>query len=110
MLLMSNEIRQGSKLSPYFFDVYVDELIILHSQSKLGCHVGGSSASNFSYADDLAVLVPTARALNVPLVLCNVFGKKNLLEFTPLQSAVLLILPRGYSRPRPPGWQYPCLC
>ena len=37
------------------------------------------------------------------LLICNDFGKKNLLEFNPLRSVVLLILSRGYSLPRPPN-------
>ena len=37
------------------------------------------------------------------LLICNDFAKKNLLEFSPLKSVVLLILPGGYSLPRPPN-------
>ena len=99
MFIMSNGIRQGSLISPYLFNVSVDELNILLGQSKLGCYVGGSPANKFSYADDLAALAPTrtARALNAILLICNDFSKKNLLEFSPPKSVVLLILPHWSS-------------
>ena len=35
--LMGNGIRQGSIISPYLFNIYVDELNILLSKSGIGC-------------------------------------------------------------------------
>ena len=36
-----NGTRQGSVLSPYFFSVYIDELLENLRRSGVGCHVGG---------------------------------------------------------------------
>ena len=60
----------------------------------------GSPANSFSYVYVLAVLAPTARAKNRRLLTCNDFAKKNLLEFSPLKSAILLNLPRRCGLPR----------
>ena len=67
---VENGIRQGSILSPYLFDVYVDELNFLLAKAGVGCYISGKSANNFSYSDDLALMAPTARALNQVIVIC----------------------------------------
>ena len=56
VLGMNNGIRQGSIISPHLFNVYVDELNLLLTESKLGCHTGGEPVNSFSYADDLAIV------------------------------------------------------
>ena len=38
---------------------------------KIGCHIGGKPLNNFSYADDLAILAPSAHALNKLLANCD---------------------------------------
>ena len=58
-----NGLRQGSILSPYLFNVYVDQLNIILAKSGIGCHVADKAFNNFSYADDLVVLAPSARGL-----------------------------------------------
>ena len=68
---MSNGIRQGSVLSPHLFSVYVDDLSHMLNGSVLGCHIAGTPANNFSYADDLAIVCPSAVALNDLLGVCE---------------------------------------
>ena len=41
-------------------------------QSNIGCHIGDAPMSHFTYADDLALVAPTAWALNK---LLEVFSK-----------------------------------
>ena len=94
---MSNGIRQGSIISPYLFNIYVDELNGRLSNSKVGCHIGGMPSNNFAYADDLAILAPSARGLNKLLQICEDFAKENLIEFSPTKTVVLLIAPPRYN-------------
>ena len=94
--LMGNGIRQGSIISPYLFNVYVDELNILLSKSGIGCHIGGAPANNFSYADDLAIVAPTARALNKLLEICVEFAQLNYIEFSAAKSVVLMTVPPSF--------------
>ena len=61
---MHNGIRQGSVLSPHLFSLYVDELNVMLNSSGVGCHIAGVAANNFSYADDLALVCPSAAALS----------------------------------------------
>ena len=67
---MSNGIRQGSILSPYLFNVYVDNLNIRLNHSGVGCHVDDMAANNLAYADDLVILAPCAAALNELVAVC----------------------------------------
>ena len=41
-----------------------DELSHKLTSAGVSCHIGGSPMDNFVYADDLALLAPTARQLN----------------------------------------------
>jgi len=91
---MSNSIRQGSILSPYLFNVYVDDLNLLLSNAGVGCRIAGRTMNNFSYADDLALLAPTASSLNVLLSLCDEFADKNYIKFNTTKSVCMCVLPQ----------------
>jgi len=93
---MTNGIRQGSGISPYLFNFYVDLLNIQLSEAKLGCYVGEETLHNFSYADDLALLAPSASALNSLVMICQKFADGNFIQITAHKSVVLLLPPPGY--------------
>ena len=94
VFFMTNGIRQGSILSPHLFNIYVDKLIFFLSNSNIGCHIGRKPLNNFSCADDLAILVPSASALNERSAVCDDFAKKNLIEFSAAKSVGLLVPPK----------------
>ena len=48
----------------------------------MGCHIGTSSSNKFAYADDLAILAPSAMGLNEHLDVCMKFVNDNLVEFS----------------------------
>ena len=54
---LSNGVRQGGILSPYLFNVYVDDL------SRTGCLSGNITINHLMYADDLVLLSPSATGL-----------------------------------------------
>ena len=99
---MKNGIRQGSVLSPHLFNVYVDELNIKLREAGVGCHIANEAANNFSYADDMAVVAPSATALNELLRICELFAINHYIEYNVNKSVCLTILPqslRSLSRP-----------
>ena len=53
---VSNEVKQGSVISPLLFSIYIDELFSKLEYLGLGCHVGLTYAGAFGYADDLALI------------------------------------------------------
>ena len=61
---MKNGIRQCSVISPYLFNVCVDDLNVRLSAAKVGCHIANQTANNFSYADDMALVAPSALTIN----------------------------------------------
>ena len=99
---MQNGIRQGSCLSPYLFNVYVDSLNIKLIETRLGCHVAGMCTNNFSYADDLVLLCPDARSLNSLLKVCDKFANENYITFSTAKTEAMLILPRNMKLEDPP--------
>ena len=58
---MTNGIRQVSIVCPHIFNIYVDEINLLLSHSKMVCRIGDK---------------PSSRALNKLLAVCDAFAKK----------------------------------
>ena len=49
-------VRHGGILSPALFAVYVNDILLLLHNSKLGCHINQLCCNSFMYADDLLLL------------------------------------------------------
>ena len=47
----------------YLTNIYIDDLSISLSNANAGCKFGGMSVNHFSYADDMAILCPSASGL-----------------------------------------------
>ena len=90
---IKNGIRQGSILSPFLFNVYVDNLNHDLNNCRVGCHVGDIPMNNFSYADDLALIAPSAAALNDLLKICDKFASEHYIIFSNTKSVCMRILP-----------------
>ena len=90
---MRNGIRQGSILSPYLFNVYVDGLNHNLNSSKVGCHLGNKPMNNLSYADDLVLIAPSTAALNDLLRICDKFAVEHHIVFSTMKSVCMRILP-----------------
>ena len=63
------------------------------SKSGVGCYIGEKPSNNFSHADDIALLAPSARGFNSLLDIFAEFTIARLMEFSPPKSVVLLTLP-----------------
>ena len=73
---VSNGVKQGGVLSPILFIVYIDKLILLISDSGLGCHIGSHFVGALGYADDLTLVCPTLESLNGMLEICSRFAEE----------------------------------
>jgi len=56
-------VRQGGVLSPYFFAIFIDDIIINVVNRKSGCYVNRAYLSIISYADDILLLAPSVESL-----------------------------------------------
>ena len=77
-----NGTRQGSVLSPGFFSVYIDELLVKLRKSGVGCHIGGRFFGAAGYADDIILLAPCRSAMVQMVNICEEFGLENNLKFS----------------------------
>ena len=59
----ANGVPHGGILSPWLFNIYIDVLSISLSNANAGCKFGGMYVNRFSYADDMAILSPSASGL-----------------------------------------------
>ena len=55
--------KQGGISSPGFFSLYIDDMINLLRKSGVGCHLIDMFVACSLFADDVALLAPTRRAL-----------------------------------------------
>ena len=60
---VNNGVRQGGILSPYLFNLYIDELIDSVSKCDIGCKLGVYPSNIICYADDILLCAPTATGL-----------------------------------------------
>ena len=71
---VSNGVRQGGILSPYLFNVYVDDLNQTLNRCRTGCLSGNITINHIMYADELVLLSPSATGLRELLCACEEFS------------------------------------
>ncbi|KAG7294937.1 hypothetical protein JYU34_022671 [Plutella xylostella] len=74
-------VRQGGLTSPKLFNVYVNDLIVGLSGTRVGCSIGGVSVNNLSYADDMVLLSPTVGGLRELLAICERYAAEHGLAY-----------------------------
>ena len=71
--------KQGGILSPNFFSIYINDLVILLRSSKIGCHILNRFIACILFADDLSLLAPTRgslqKLLNICFAYCEFFSR-----------------------------------
>ena len=70
---ISAGVRQGGVLSPDLYNIYVDGLIHLLQASGIGCYAYGIFAAALFYADDMCILAPSLRGLQMLLDICSAY-------------------------------------
>ena len=54
---VTNGVRQGGILSPYLFNVYVNDLRVKFNSCHVGCYYSGGCINHLlMYADDLVIM------------------------------------------------------
>ena len=86
---VTNGVRQGSILSSYFFNVYMDSLSEKLNDMYIGCVTGALIINHLLYADDLVLISPSSRGLHTLLGECEQYGIDNDILFNANKSAVI---------------------
>ena len=87
---VTNGVRQGGILSPYLFNVYVDELSEELNKGNVGCNLNGHLINHIMYADDLVLISPSSAGLSQLLHECEKFGTRHDLKYNAKKSAVMI--------------------
>ena len=66
-------VRQGGVLSPDFYCIYVDDLLLKLKSLHKGCYYLGMFVAALFYADDMAILAPSIKGLILLLEACGEF-------------------------------------
>ena len=83
---VKNGVRQGAVLSPFLFNIYIEELIEDLKRDGSGCWIGTHFYGVLVYADDILLLSPSLTSLQSMINTCEAFGEKNGLAFNPKKS------------------------
>ena len=78
-----NGVKQGGVMSPLLFTLYMDNLITNITKADVGCYVGNICSCIFVYADDVILLAPTRKSMQLLLDKCEQFGEEFGLSYNP---------------------------
>ena len=99
-------VQDREVLSPYFFGVYLDNLLLRLRELQLGCSVAGVWMGACAFADDIALLAPGRQTLQKMITECEIYGLENNLVFStdpvPSKSKTKCVLFHGKRKVRYP--------
>ena len=73
--------KQGGILSPDFFALYINDLIIALKRLGVGCHIIKRFMACILFADDMTLIAPTRQAMQQMLDVCAEYCSKFCLRF-----------------------------
>ena len=86
---VSNGVKQGGVLSPLLFSIYIDNLFDRLKVLGLGCHIGGTFAGAYGYADDIALISPSIYGLKKMISVCELYASNYHITFNPIKTKMI---------------------
>ena len=85
-----NGVRQGGKMSPFLFNVYVDDLLVAVHNVNAGCAIKGLLYNIIAFADDIVLFAPSVAGLRRLIDCCVSEAKELDIKFNPSKSKCML--------------------
>ena len=82
--------KQGGILSPDFFSVYINDLILILRAKGVGCHIIRLFIACILFADDMTLMAPTRSAMQQLMDECANYCSKYCLKFNVAKTKVML--------------------
>ena len=90
----SNGVRQGGVLSPYLFNVYMDDLSVSLNMSGIGCSINNTPVNHLMYADDTVLIASSAFGLQRLITICENYASQCDIIFNASKSKYMAIIPK----------------
>ena len=87
---VKNGVKQGGVISPIFYCVYIDGLLLELQRSHVGCYVGQVFSGAYAYADDLTLLAPSLSALKEMVSICSKYAADFDISFNAKKSQLII--------------------
>jgi hypothetical protein len=91
---VSNGVRQGGILSPFLFNVYIDDLSTILNECNVGCVINGHNINHLIYADDTVIIAPSSQALQVLLANCDKYAYECDIVYNEKKTVCMAIRPK----------------
>ena len=99
---VTNGVRQGGILSPFLFNLYMNDLSLTLNTSGTGCRIGDCLINHLMYADDLVILSPYSAGLQQLLAICSMYGAEFDIKYNAKKSKIMIVRSREDRKARFP--------
>ena len=92
---MSNGVKQGGMLSPLFFNVYMNDLIVWLNESNVSGYLQDQRLNHLCYADDLTLISICSTDMQTLLQLCDKYAVEHEIILKSKKSQWMAFRPHG---------------
>ena len=82
-------VLDGGMLSPFLFNLYINDLSVLLMKLPIGCCSGDTIVNHLMYADDIVLLAPSAKGFQRLLDVSYNYGCDNDILFNRVKSRIM---------------------
>ena len=91
---LGNGTRQGSVLSPYLFSRYIRDMIKSIADTGIGCAINNKLINILAYADDIVLIAPSWRALQILINVLQLNAKEINMTFNTDKTVAMIFAPK----------------